>query len=120
MGRLGPIRGKGTSDVWNGKSVSVILMTYAERDSIRSVIDGFFDTGVVDEVLVVNNNAQAGTEEEIAKTKARQVLEPRQGYGHATRSGLLEASGELIVLAEPDGTFVPDDIRKLLVYSEEC
>jgi len=96
------------------------LMTYAERDSIRSVIEGFFDTEVVDEVLVVNNNAQAGTEEEIANTKARQVFEPRQGYGHATRRGLLEASGELIVLAEPDGTFVPGDIRKLLVYSEEC
>jgi len=106
--------------MWGGKRVSVVLMTYAERDSIRSVIEGFFDTGVVDEVLVVNNNAQAGTEEEIAKTKARQVFESRQGYGHATRRGLLEASGELIVLAEPDGTFVPGDIRKLLVYSEEC
>jgi glycosyltransferase involved in cell wall biosynthesis len=106
--------------MWGGKRVSVVLMTYAERDSIRSVIDGFFETGVVDEVLVVNNNAQEGTEEEVAKTKARQVYEPRQGYGHATRRGLLEASGELIVLAEPDGTFVPADIRKLLVYSEEC
>src|SRR6476660_778575 len=106
--------------MWGGKRGSVVLMTYAERDSIRPVIEGFFDTGVVDEVLVVNNNAQAGTEEEIAKTKARQMFEPRQGYGHATRSGLLEASVELIVLAETDGTFVPDDIRKLLVYSEEC
>lgn len=106
--------------MWGGKRVSVVLMTYAERDSIRRVIEGFFDTGVVDEVLVVNNNAEPGTEEEIRKTRARQVFEPRQGYGHATRRGLLEASGDLIVLAEPDGTFVPEDIRKLLVYSEEC
>jgi glycosyltransferase involved in cell wall biosynthesis len=106
--------------MWGGKKVSVVLMTYAERDSIRRVIEGFFDTGVVDEVLVVNNNAEPGTEEEIANTRARQVFEPRQGYGHATRRGLLEASGDLIVLAEPDGTFVPEDIRKLLVYSEEC
>jgi glycosyltransferase involved in cell wall biosynthesis len=106
--------------MWGGKRVSVVLMTYAERDSIRPVIEGFFETGVVDEVLVVNNNAQAGTEEEIAKTKARQIFEPHQGYGHATRRGLLEASGELIVLAEPDGTFEPEDIRKLLVFSEHC
>src|SRR5256885_396566 len=122
---VGRIEGRATkggaqASMWGGKRVSVVLMTYAERDSIRSVIEGFFDTEVVDEVLVVNNNAQAGTEEEIAKTKARQVFESRQGYGHATRRGLLEASGELIVLAEPDGTFVPGDIRKLLVYSEEC
>jgi glycosyltransferase involved in cell wall biosynthesis len=95
-------------------------MTYAERDSIRSVIDGFFATGVVDEVLVVNNNAQDGTVEEVEKTDARMVFEPRQGYGHASRRGLLEAKGDLIVLAEPDGTFLPSDILKLLVYAEEC
>jgi glycosyltransferase involved in cell wall biosynthesis len=106
--------------MWNGKHVSVVLMTYAERDSIRRVIDGFFATGVVDEVVVVDNNAEAGTAAEVARTAARIVHEPQQGYGHATRRGLLEATGELVVLAEPDGTFLPEDISKLLVYSEEC
>ena len=47
--------------MWNGKRVSVILMTYNERDSIRATIDGFLATGFVDEVLVVNNNAAPGT-----------------------------------------------------------
>jgi glycosyltransferase involved in cell wall biosynthesis len=106
--------------MWNGKDVSVVLMTYAERDSIRDVIERFFATGYVDEVLVVDNNAQDGTKDEVALTAARVVEEPRQGYGHATRRGLLEARGELIVLAEPDGTFRPEDITKLLVYSDEC
>ena len=56
----------------------------------------------------------------MAATQARLVHEPRQGYGHATRRGLEEARGDLIVIAEPDGTFLPADIRKLLVYSGEC
>jgi glycosyltransferase involved in cell wall biosynthesis len=106
--------------MWNDKRVSVVLMTYAERDSIRSVIEDFFDTGLVEEVLVVDNNAQPGTVEEVRKTRARLVREPNQGYGHATRRGLLEASGDLVVLAEPDGTFLAKDILKLLVYSHEC
>jgi glycosyltransferase involved in cell wall biosynthesis len=106
--------------MWNGGEVSVVLMTYAERDSIRSVIDGYFATGLVDEVLVVDNNAEPGTQEAVAKTAARLIHEPRQGYGHATRRGLMEARGDLIVLAEPDGTFRPEDILKLLVYSAEC
>jgi glycosyltransferase involved in cell wall biosynthesis len=106
--------------MWNGQTVSVVLMTYAERDSIRRVIEGFLETGHVDEVLVVNNNAQKGTAEEVDLTPARQVFEPRQGYGHAIRRGLAEASGELIVLAEPDGTFLPEDLIKLLAYSSEC
>jgi glycosyltransferase involved in cell wall biosynthesis len=106
--------------MWNGKRVSVVLMTYAERDSIRSVIEDFFETGTVDEVLVIDNNAEPGTVEEVGRTDARLVHEPKQGYGHATRRGLLEASGDLVVLAEPDGTFLARDIFKLLVYSDEC
>ena len=106
--------------MWNGRSVSVILMTYAEKDSIRGVIEGFVATGVVDEVLVVNNNAQPGTADEVAATPARQVFEPRQGYGFASRRGLAEATGDLLVLCEPDGTFLPSDVVKLLVYSDDC
>jgi glycosyltransferase involved in cell wall biosynthesis len=106
--------------MWNEQEVSVVLMTYAERDSIGEAIAGFFATGVVDEVVVVDNNAQPGTEEEVRRTPARLVKEPRQGYGHATRRGLQEARGELIVIAEPDGTFLPGDIMKLLTYGDEC
>ena len=106
--------------MWSDKSVSVVLMTYAEKNSIRAVIEGFFDSGLVDEIVVVNNNAEPGTSEEVAGTGAREIFEPAQGYGHASRRGLREATGDLIVLAEPDGTFRPQDIGKLLVYSEEC
>lgn len=106
--------------MWKDKQVSVVLMTYAERDSIREVIQGFFDLGVVDEVLVVNNNAQEGTAEEVERTDARQVFESKQGYGHAIRRGLKEAKGDLVALVEPDGTFLPGDLLKLLAYSDEC
>lgn len=95
-------------------------MTYAERDSIRGVIEGFAEIDAVDEILVVNNNAQEGTAEEVAKTGARQVFESKQGYGHAIQRGLREATGDLIALVEPDGTFLPGDLLKLLTYSDEC
>lgn len=106
--------------MWNGRTVSVVLGTYAEKDSIRDVIDGFFATGVVDEVLVVNNNAEPGTKEEVDETRARQVFESKQGYGHAYQRGLAEATGDLLVLAEPDGTFLPRDVVKLLTYADDC
>jgi glycosyltransferase involved in cell wall biosynthesis len=106
--------------MWHARSVSVVLMTYAEKDSIRGTIEGFLATGVVDEVVVVDNNAEPGTHAEVSPTAARMVHEPRQGYGFATQRGLAEATGDLIVLCEPDGTFMPDDIFKLLVYSDDC
>ena len=61
--------------MWNGKRVSVIFPTYNEKESIRQAIEDFFATGFVDEIVVVNNNAASGTEEEVARTRAKQVFE---------------------------------------------
>ncbi len=83
--------------MWCGKRVSVVLPTYNEKDSIRRCIQEFEATGVVDEILVVNNNAAPGTSEEVARTSAREVHEPIQGYGAAIRRGFREADGDLIV-----------------------
>jgi glycosyltransferase involved in cell wall biosynthesis len=105
--------------MWAGRTVSVILPTYNEKDSIRRVILEFLGTGVVDEVLVINNNAAPGTSEEVAGTGAVEVHEPRQGYGFAIRRGLAEATGDYLVVCEPDGTFRPSDIFKLLAYAQD-
>ena len=105
--------------MWNGKTVSVALPTYNEKESIRACIEGFFATGVVDEVVVCNNNATPGTAEEVAATPARQVFETRQGYGWSCRRALAETRGDLVVLSEPDGSFEPADVVKLLAYSAD-
>jgi glycosyltransferase involved in cell wall biosynthesis len=105
--------------MWNNKTVSVVLPTYNEKESIKEAIDGFFASGVVDEVVVCNNNAAAGTSEEVAKTRAREVFEKRQGYGWSCRRALAEAKGDLIILSEPDGSFEPRDVLKLLAYSSD-
>lgn len=99
--------------------MSVIFPTYNERDSIRGCIEAFFSTGVVDEIVVVNNNAAPGTSEEVAKTNAREVHEPVQGYGAAIRRGFREARGDLLIVSEPDDTFRGRDVLKLLSYSDD-
>lgn len=100
--------------------MSVVIPTYNEEESIRAAIDGFFATGFVDEVVVVDNNARGRTAEEIAKTKARHVRETEhQGYGHAIMRGLREATGDLVIVVEGDGTFEPWDIEKFLLYSRD-
>ena len=105
--------------MWRDRTVSVILPTYNEKDSIRQCIEDFFACDVVDEVLVVNNNAAPGTDAEVARTRARQVFETRQGYGFAIQRGFAEASGDLIVVCEPDATFLPRDVYKLLAYADD-
>lgn len=106
--------------MYKGKTVSIVIPTYNEEGSIREVIDGFFATGVVDEVVVIDNNALGRTKEEVAKTKARLVEEKdHQGYGAAMMRGLREATGDLVITTEGDGTFLPTDVHKFLAYTDE-
>jgi glycosyltransferase involved in cell wall biosynthesis len=105
--------------MFEGRSVAVILPTYREKATIRAVIEGFDRLGVVDDIIVVNNNAEPGTSEEVAGTAAREVVETLQGYGAAIRRGIRESSADLVCVCEPDGTFEPKDLQKLLAYSED-
>ncbi len=105
--------------MWNEKKVSVIFPTYNEKDSIREAVESFFENGYVDEVIVVNNNAAEGTDEEVRHTDARIVYEERQGYGYAIWKGLEEAAGDLLIISEPDGTFSGHDVVKMLAYSDD-
>jgi glycosyltransferase involved in cell wall biosynthesis len=105
--------------MYKNQKVSVVFGTYNEAESIRSEIDAYFATGFVDEVIAVDNNAKGNTKEEIEKTKAKRIVETKQGYGHAYMRALSEATGDLIVMTEVDGTFLPSDLHKFLLYSDE-
>ena len=105
--------------MWRGKRVSVIFPTYNEKDSIREATLECFRSGLVDEVIVVNNNAAPGTSSELIGTGAREIFETRQGYGNALLRGIDSCESELLILSEPDGTFSGNDVLKLLAYSDD-
>ena len=94
-------------------------LIHNEKDSIGEAIRGYFDTGYIDEVIVVNNNAASGTKEIVEKTNAKQIFEKKQGYGYAIRRGIDEIRSDLIVISEPDNTFCAADIIKLLAYADD-
>lgn len=105
--------------MYEGRTVTVVFPAYNEEQYIRAAVEDFFLPGVVDEVIVVDNNSRDRTAEETRKTGARLVQEQAQGYGHALRRGLREATGDLVIMAEPDGTFVGRDLLKLLAYASD-
>lgn len=106
--------------MWHDKTLAVVLPTYNEAGSIADCIRAFEKLGVVDEILVVNNNAHPDTSPQVATTSAREVIETRQGYGAAIRRGLEETSGfDLVCICEPDGTFDPGDVLKLLPFTHD-
>lgn len=105
--------------MWQNKKVAVVFPTYKEKFSIKRVIKEFYQSGFIDEIVVVDNNAEKGTEGEVKTTTARLIRETQQGYGFAVRSGIRETNADLIIIAEPDGSFDGRDVLKLLSYSDD-
>jgi glycosyltransferase involved in cell wall biosynthesis len=104
--------------MWNKEKVSVVIPARNEEETVREIITEVFATGVVDEIIVVDNNSTDKTKDEILKTKARYVFETQKGYGNALRRGIKEATGDFIVFFDADGNFPAEDILKLLPYTD--
>lgn len=107
------------NSMWKSRKVAIIFPTYREKNSIRKVIEEFDSSGYIDDIIVVDNNAEKGTTEEVKKTRAVIVTEKRQGYGYAILKGLTFSNADLLIVAEPDGTFDGKDVVKLLAYSDD-
>ena len=106
--------------MWNNKSISVVLPTYRESQSIRGVIEDFKRLRIIDEIIVINNNAEIGTSDAISGSGAVEVFEKEQGYGAAIKTGLRYCHSDLIVICEPDGTFQASDLLKLLPFMDRA
>jgi glycosyltransferase involved in cell wall biosynthesis len=106
--------------MWNGRTLAVVLPTYNEAASIAECIKGFEALGIVDDIVVVDNNAHPDTRGAVDGTSARVVVERVQGYGAAIQRGLAETlDADMVCVCEPDGTFDPDDILKLLPFTAD-
>ena len=110
--------------MYQGQRVAVVFPAYNEERGIAAAIDDFYSAGgggVVDEVIAVDNNSRDGTAALIQASRATYARENKQGYGHALRRGMAEAArtADLIILAEPDGTFAGKDVTRLLAFADD-
>lgn len=105
--------------MYEGEKISVVMPAYNEEAYIATAVAEFKSVSEVDEIIIANNNSTDNTKELAIKAGAIVVDEPKQGYGYACRRALREASGDLIILVEPDGTFSARDVEKFLAYSND-
>lgn len=105
--------------MYNEKKISIVMPAYNEEGNIKRAIKDFFCTGIVDEIVVIDNNSIDKTFEIASRTRAKVYKERKQGYGWAIRRGMKEATGDIIVTVEPDATFQAKDLFKFLAYIDE-
>ncbi len=98
--------------------IVIIIPAYNEENSIAKVI-GDIPAGLVDEVIVVNNNSDDATDINARNAGATVLHEDRPGYGYACLKGLeyakqLQPLPDIVIFIDADYSDHPEEMPLLL------
>lgn len=100
--------------------VSVIIVTFNSGQTIKKCLESIFKDAPGSEVLVVDNNSQDKTVEEIKKFKKKVILiEPSENLGFARACNLAakQANGDFLLFLNPDAYFIKEQSVEKLVQA---
>lgn len=92
--------------------ISLIIPCYNEEEGLPYVLEKVPD--LVDETVIVDNNSTDLTVSIGEQFGAKVFREQQQGYGYAYHKGMAEATGDIFVTMDGDGTYPPEEIPRLL------
>ncbi|WP_255196048.1 S-layer glycoprotein N-glycosyltransferase AglJ [Halorarius litoreus] len=93
--------------------VCVLLPTLNEAETIGSVVTGFREEGF-DHVLVIDGGSDDGTQSRARDAGARVLEQSGEGKGQAVREGVRAVEQPVVLMADGDGTYRPEDAERML------
>ena len=98
--------------MYRDKTISLVIPCYNEEEGLRQLLPKI--PAIVDEVLIVDNASTDNTARVARELGARVVEEKIKGYGRAYKTGFKNATGDIIITMDGDGTYPPESIALLL------
>jgi glycosyltransferase involved in cell wall biosynthesis len=98
--------------------VSLIIPALNEAECLSHLL-AEVPTGLVDQLLVVDNGSSDNTADVARASGAQVIAEPRRGYGYACAAGAIAAGGDVLAFMDGDGSFVPGELPNLLAPLEQ-
>jgi len=102
------------SDVLNGMKLSVIMPVYNERDTLEEIVRQVKTTGLVHEIIMVDDGSTDGTREIMKQWHDDDIVrvfyhEKNSGKGSAVRTGFKNATGDIYIIQDADLEYDPRD-----------
>lgn len=93
--------------------VCVLLPTLNEAETIGTVVTGFRDEGF-ERVLIVDGGSTDETQARAREAGAQVLEQSGRGKGQAVREGVQAADAPVVLMADGDGTYQPEDADRML------
>ena len=105
------------ADASNTAHTSIVIPAFNEGSSIGAVVRDLHASAPWLEILVIDDGSTDATAEHAAAAGARVVRHPyNKGNGAAVKTGLREAAGRFILIADGDGQHRPADAARLVSH----